>query len=87
MMYCAVNLETHKTYVGTLDEVLTNVFMWRIGEQRKLFITADGYDEVESFSYSKAWGYEEISKDVRATLARLLRNGSYPNWKLFKEMQ
>jgi len=86
MMYCAVNIETNKTYVGTLDEVLTNVFMWRIGEQRKLFITAEGYNEVESFSYSKEWDYEEIHIDVRATLAQLLRNGAYPNWKLFKEM-
>jgi len=87
MMHCALNLETHKTYVGTIDDVLTNVFMWRIGEQRKLFIKAEGYPEVESFSYSKEWSSEEIRKDVMASLSRLLRNGRYPNWKLFKEMQ
>ena len=87
MIYCAVNTETSKTYGGTIDDVLTNVFMWRIGEQRKLFIKAEGYPEVESFSYSKEWSSEEIRKDVMASLSRLLRNGRYPNWKLFKEMQ
>ena len=87
MMYCAVNIETNKTYVGTLDEVLTNVFMYRIDEQRQLFIKAEGYVEEKKYSYSSAWSSEDMHRDVRATLAQLLSSHAYPIWILFKEVE
>ena len=87
MMYCAVNIETNRTYVGTLDQVVTNVFMYRIDEQRQLFIKAEGYVEEKKFSCSEQWISEDMHRDVRATLAQLLRSRAYPLWKLFKEVE
>jgi hypothetical protein len=87
MMYCAVNIETNRTYVGTLDEVVTNVFMYRIDEQRQLYIKAEGYVETKKYSYSSAWSSEDMHRDVRATLAQLLRSRAYPIWILFKEVE
>ena len=62
MIYCAVNTETNKTYEVPLTMCFTNVFMWRIREQRKLFIKAEGYPEVESFFHTARSGVREIRK-------------------------
>ena len=86
-MYCAINIKTNKIYVGTLDEVVTNIFMYRIDEQRQLFIKAEGYVEEKKFSYSEQWILDDLHRDVRATLAQLLRNRAYPIWILFKEVE
>ena len=86
-MYCAINIKTNKIYVGTLDEVVTNIFMYRIDEQRQLFIKAEGYIEEKKYSYSSAWSSEDMHTDVRATLAQLLRNRAYPIWILFKKIE
>lgn len=82
-MYCAVNMESGKVHLGTLEEVIAAVFDNRI-VNRTLTISDR---TTKLHSYSSEWTAEEMQEDSVRILAHRLIAGAYPFWKLFKEVK